>query len=48
MIEQSIQKSTDDGYKSAFRQYLRFCNQYGEVPSINRDENDILDGTSNY
>ena len=32
MIEQAIEKSTNDGYKSAFRQYIRFCHVYNLVP----------------
>ena len=41
MIEQAIQDSTNDGYKSAFRQYLRFCHQIGITP-LPLDEIKIL------
>ena len=32
MIEQSIGERTNEGYKSAFRQYLRFCNKFAITP----------------
>ena len=28
MLEQTIKDKTNEGYKSAYRQYIRFCNQY--------------------
>ena len=32
MIEQSIGSKTNEGYKSAFRQYVRFCTLFGVAP----------------
>ena len=32
MIEQDIQKETNEGYKSSFRQYLRFCELFNIAP----------------
>ena len=33
MIEQSIQHGTNESYKSAFRQYKKFCHKY-EIPPL--------------
>ena len=32
MIEQDIQYGTNEGYKSAFRQYLRYCRTFALIP----------------
>ena len=32
MLEQDIQKGTNEGYKSSFRQYLNFCEKFNIVP----------------
>ena len=32
MIEQDVQKGTNEGYKSSFRQYLRFCELFNIIP----------------
>ena len=32
MIEQAIEKKTNEGYKSAFRQYIRFCHMFNLTP----------------
>ena len=42
MLEQHILKGTNDSYKSAFRQYLRFCQQHNITKPLPLDEITVL------
>lgn len=41
MIEQAVEESTNEGYKSAFRQYIRFCHLY-KIKPLPLDEITVL------